>query len=158
LEVVEKAGEPGWAAIVPFYNVYEIYKITWGSGWYFLLLLIPFANYVILIITQVKLAKAFGKGGGFACGLIFLSPIFMLILAFGDARYVGPNGYNPNGYNPNMQGGYNPNGYNPNMQGGYNPNGYNPNMQGGYNPNNNYDPNMQNNGYGQNDGYTNGMQ
>jgi hypothetical protein len=175
----EKAGEPGWAAIVPFYNVYEIYKITWGSGWYFLLLLIPFANYVILIITQVKLAKAFGKGGGFACGLIFLSPIFMLILAFGDARYVGPNGYNPNGYNPNMQGGYNPNmqggynpngynpnmqggynpnGYNPNMQGGYNPNGYNPNMQGGYNPNNNYDPNMQNNGYGQNDGYTNGMQ
>jgi len=47
-----------------------------------------FATLIIGIITQVKLAHAFGKGGGFACGLIFLNVIFMLILGFGDAQYV----------------------------------------------------------------------
>ena len=187
-KLFQKAGGPGWASIVPFYNLYEIFKITWGNGVFFLLLLIPIANFVILIITWVKLAKAFGKGGGFACGLIFLNFIFLLILAFSDAQYVGPdgqgsynpNGYNPNGYNPNMQGGYgqggyNPNmqggygqgGYNQNMQGGYNQNGYNPGMQGGYNPNaqGGYDPNGYNQngynpqgGYNQNGNYPNGMQ
>ncbi len=88
-KIFVKAGEPGWAAIIPFYNVYVLFKITWGSGWKFLLLLIPIANIVIAIITMVKLAKAFGKGGGFAVGLIFLSTIFYCILAFGSAQYQG---------------------------------------------------------------------
>ncbi len=88
-KIFVKAGEPGWAAIIPLYNLYVLFKITWGSGWKFLLMLIPIANFVILIITMVKLAKAFGKGGGFAVGLIFLSVIFYCILAFGDAQYVG---------------------------------------------------------------------
>lgn len=88
-KIFVKAGEPGWAAIIPFYSTYVLFKITWGNGWKFLLLLIPFANIVFIIITMVKLAKAFGKGGGFAVGLIFLSVIFYCILAFGDARYVG---------------------------------------------------------------------
>ncbi len=86
----QKANEPGWAAIVPFYNAYVLFKITWGSGWKFLLMLIPIANAVIAIITLVKLAKAFGKGGGWACGLIFLEPIFICIMAFdGNIQYVG---------------------------------------------------------------------
>ncbi len=88
-KIFEKAGEPGWAAIIPFYNVYVLFKITWGNGWKFLFLLIPIANIVFAIITMVKLAKAFGKGGGFAVGLIFLSIIFYYILAFGDAQYQG---------------------------------------------------------------------
>jgi|GEM_PF-1639007 len=89
----DKAGEPGWAAIVPLYNFYELFKITWGNGWYFLLLLIPIANIVIGIITLVKLAGAFGKGGGWACGLIFLYPIFLCITAFNrDIVYVGVPG------------------------------------------------------------------
>ena len=88
-KVFEKAGEPGWAAIIPFYNLYVLFKITWGNGWKFLFLLIPIANFVFLIITMVKLAKAFGKGGGFAVGLIFLSIIFYCILAFGPATYLG---------------------------------------------------------------------
>lgn len=88
-KIFEKAGEPGWAAIIPFYNLYVLFKITWGNGWKFLFLLIPIANFVFLIITMVKLAKAFGKSGGFAVGLIFLSIIFYCILAFGDAQYVG---------------------------------------------------------------------
>ena len=88
-KIFEKAGEPGWAAIIPFYNIYVLFKITWGSGWKFLLLLIPFANIVIAIITMVKLAKAFGKSGGFAVGLIFLSVIFYCILAFDQSQYQG---------------------------------------------------------------------
>ncbi|MBN2878528.1 MAG: hypothetical protein JXN65_02765 [Clostridia bacterium] len=84
-----KAGEPGWAAIIPLYNAYVLFKITWGNGWKFLLMLIPIVNIVIAIMTMVKLAQAFGKDGGFAVGLIFLSIIFYCILAFGDSEYVG---------------------------------------------------------------------
>ena len=67
----KKAGKPGWASIVPFYNVYTIFEITWGSGWRFLMLLIPIYNIVLGIQTCIKLAKAFGKSGGFAAGLVF---------------------------------------------------------------------------------------
>lgn len=88
-KIFAKAGEPGWASIVPFYNLYVEFKITWGNGLFFLLMLIPGVNAVIGIITMVKLAKVFGKGGGFAVGLIFLSIIFLPILAFGDAQYQG---------------------------------------------------------------------
>ena len=88
-KIFEKAGEPGWAAIIPFYNIYTLFKITWGNGWKFLLLLIPIANIVFLILTMVKLAKAFGKSGGFAVGLIFLSVIFYCILAFDQSQYLG---------------------------------------------------------------------
>lgn len=84
-----KAGEEGWKAIVPFYNTYILYKITWGNGLYFLLLLIPCVNVVIQIITSVKLAKVFGKGIGFTLGLIFLGPIFQLILGFDSSEYKG---------------------------------------------------------------------
>ena len=88
-KIFEKAGEPGWAAIIPFYNLYVLFKITWGNGWKFLLLLIPIANFVFAIITMVKLAKAFGKSGGFAVGLIFLSIIFYCILAIDKSEYLG---------------------------------------------------------------------
>lgn len=83
-----KAGEAGWAAIIPIYNAYVLFEITWGSGIKFLLMLIPIANFIVLIMTQIKLAKAFGKGGGFAAGLIFLPQIFYAILGFGDAQYI----------------------------------------------------------------------
>ena len=96
--IFKKAHEEGWAAIVPFYNAYVLFKITWGNGWFFLLMLIPLANLVIAIITMVKLAQVFGKGGGFACGLIFLNIIFMCILAFSkDIVYVGIPGQNYDG-------------------------------------------------------------
>ena len=92
-KIFTKAHEEGWAAIVPFYNSYILFKITWGNGWLFLLMLIPLANFVIAIITMVKLAKVFGKGGGWACGLIFLPIIFLPILAFSkDIEYVGIQG------------------------------------------------------------------
>ncbi len=117
----QKAKEPGWAAIVPFYNLYVLFKITWGNGWMFLLMLIPIANFVIMIITYVKLAKAFGKGGGFACGLIFLGIVFMPIMAFSkEIVYVGIPGkegqYNP-GYG--QQGYQQPNYQQPGYQNPY---------------------------------------
>lgn len=84
-----KAGDAGWASIIPIYNIYVLFKITWGIGIKFLLLLIPIVNIYIYIKTQIKLAKAFGKGGGFVAGLIFLAPIFYAILGFSDAKYLG---------------------------------------------------------------------
>ena len=105
--IFKKAGKPGWAAIVPFYNIYVMYEITWGSGWRFLMLLIPLYNIILTIQTQVKLAKAFGKGGGFAVGLIFLPYVFQPILAFSDAAYLGVPG--KEGYQQPPREGYAPN-------------------------------------------------
>ena len=91
-KIFQKAGKPGWAAIVPFYNSYVMYEITWGSGWRFLMLLIPFYNISLAIQTQVKLARAFGKSGGFAVGLIFLPYVFQPILGFDGSAYLGVPG------------------------------------------------------------------
>ena len=124
-KIFVKAGEEGWAAIIPFYNLYVLYKIAWGNGWLFLLLLVPFAGFVVHIIMLVKLAKAFGKGGGFACGLIFLGPIFMCIMAFSDdIKYIGPDG----GASPPPPGAYGAYQQNPygNQYGAPNQNPYQP--------------------------------
>lgn len=90
--IFSKAGEPGWASLIPIYNLYVLYKITWGSGIRFLLLLIPLYNIILAIQTNIRLARAFGKDDGFAVGLIFLPGIFMLILGFGGAQYCGVPG------------------------------------------------------------------
>lgn len=84
-----KAGKPGWAAIVPFYNYFVLFEITFGKGIKFLLLLIPIYNIVVAIQMCIRLAKAFGKTGGYAAGLIFLPVVFMPMLAFGDSTYLG---------------------------------------------------------------------
>lgn len=89
-KIFEKAGEKGWKSLIPFYSTYILWKIAWGSGWMFLTTLIPFVGFVFGIICNVKLAQAFGKGIGFAIGLIFLPVIFEPILAFGDSQYLGP--------------------------------------------------------------------
>lgn len=86
-KVFEKAGEPGWAAIVPFYNIVVLLKIAGKPAWWFLLMLVPIVNLIVAIIVTVSLAKNFGKGAGFGLGLIFLAPVFYPMLAWGDARY-----------------------------------------------------------------------
>lgn len=91
-KVFTKAGEAGWKSIIPFYNVYTLLKIVGRPGWWLILFFIPFVNFIIWIIVALDLAKSFGKGTGFGVGLIFLGFIFMLILGFGDAKYVGPGG------------------------------------------------------------------
>lgn len=88
-KVFEKAGEPGWAAIVPIYNLYVMLKIAGRPGWWILLFLIPFVNFIIAIVVAFDVSKRFGKGAGFAIGLILLPFIFYPLLAWGDARYQG---------------------------------------------------------------------
>lgn len=89
-KIFVKAGKPGWGAIVPFYNTYCLFDMSFGNGWLFLLTLVPCVGTVMAIIMYVKLAQAFGRSGGFAVGLIFLPVIFLPILGFGDAEYIGP--------------------------------------------------------------------
>lgn len=88
-KIYKKAGEPGWACLVPFYSSYVLFKIAFGNGWYFLLSLIPFVNVVASAILSFKLAKAFGKDIGWGFGLLFLSIVFYPLLAFGNATYIG---------------------------------------------------------------------
>jgi len=88
-KIFSKAGEAGWASIIPFYNQYILSKITFGNGWLFLLLLIPVVNAIFMIVMMYKLAKAFGHGVGYTIGLIFLPFIFLLIIAFGKSEYQG---------------------------------------------------------------------
>ena len=88
-KVFVKAGHPGWAAIVPIYNIYILLKIGGRPGWWLLLFLIPVVSFVIAIIVAIDVAKSFGKGTGFGVGLAFLGPIFYPILGFGDATYQG---------------------------------------------------------------------
>lgn len=90
-KIFEKAGVPGWAALVPFYSHYKMAQIAFGNGWIFLLGLIPCVGFIYSIVFCVKLAQAFGKGGAFAVGLIFLNPIFLMILGFGSAQYIDQN-------------------------------------------------------------------
>lgn len=84
-----KAGKPGWASIVPFYSNYVMFEIAGMNGWMFLLLCVPIANIIVSIMLYLNLAKTFGKSTGFAVGLILLNPIFTLMLAFGNAKYIG---------------------------------------------------------------------
>jgi hypothetical protein len=86
-KVFEKAGKPGWAAIVPIYNVIVLLDIVGKPMWWILLMFIPFVNFIVGIIVVLRLVQSFGKGVGFAVGLIFLPFIFYPILGFGDAQY-----------------------------------------------------------------------
>lgn len=83
----DKAGQPGWAAIIPIYNMFVMLKVAGKPMWWFLLLLIPLLNIIFWFITYLGIARNFGKGVGFTLGLFFLSPIFFMILGFGDAQY-----------------------------------------------------------------------
>lgn len=83
-----KAGEPGWAAIVPIYNLYILCKIAGKPWWWLILLCIPLVGIVVALVVCLSLAKNFGKGPGFAIGLWLLGFIFIPILGFGSAKYA----------------------------------------------------------------------
>ena len=90
-KIFTKAGRAGWKCIIPIYNTYNEFEIAGMNGWMFLLLLIPIVDIVIYIMLIFKFAKAFGKSTAFGFGLLFLTPIFLLILAFDSSTYVGNN-------------------------------------------------------------------
>lgn len=86
------AGEPGWAARIPIYDLYIMMKIGNNPAWYLLLLFIPFVNIYISVEIHIDLAKAYGEGLGMGLGLAFLPIIFFPLLAFGDYPYTGGSG------------------------------------------------------------------
>ena len=79
-KVFTKAGQPGWAAIVPIYNAYVLLKIAQKPGWWLILLFVPIVNIVVGILALAALARNFGKGAGFVVGLILLPIVFYPIL------------------------------------------------------------------------------
>ncbi len=90
-KVFEKAGQPGWAVIIPIFNAYIILKIIGRPGWWLLLMFIPVVNIVISLIIAMDMAKSFGQSAAFGIVLLFLlCGIGYLILGFGSARYRGP--------------------------------------------------------------------
>lgn len=110
-KIFTKAGEAGWKSLIPFYSTYVQFKLTWNPMWFFVLVACAAANFifagtdsiayvistltsmaigVISIIGSYKLSLAFGHGIGYAIGLIFLNPVFLLILGFGSSEYQGP--------------------------------------------------------------------
>ena len=120
--VLQKAGQPLWAGFVPIYNIYLALKIVGRPGWWVLLLLIPFVNFVVGIIVYIDVARSFGKGPGYGLALFFLGFIFIPILGLGSAAYYGPSAAGampPGGYPPPGYGYPPPPGYPP--QGGYPP-------------------------------------
>jgi uncharacterized protein DUF5684 len=88
-KVFTKAGQPGWAVLIPIYNIIVMLQIAGKPIWWIILFFIPIVNIVVAIMVPIAIAKAFGKGIGFGLGLIFLGFIFYPILGFGDSQYVG---------------------------------------------------------------------
>lgn len=88
--VYTKANRPGWAAIIPIYNIYVQLKIVGRPGWWLILYFIPIVNFIVQIIVALDTAKVFGKSPAFGIfGLLIFSFIGYPILAFGDAKYQG---------------------------------------------------------------------
>jgi hypothetical protein len=106
-KIFKKAGKPGWASIVPIYNIYIMCEIAEKEWWYILLLCVPFVNIYAIIVLYNGMAKKFGKGGGFVVGMILLPVVFFPMLAFGkDATVVNnqPNTSNQNNMADNTLG------------------------------------------------------
>ncbi|HUK84045.1 MAG TPA: DUF5684 domain-containing protein [Verrucomicrobiae bacterium] len=87
-KIFTKAGQPGWAAIIPIYNVYVLLMVAGKPGWWLVLMLIPIVNFIIGILVVVAVCDRFGKGVGFAIGMLFLPMIFYPMLGFGSAQYT----------------------------------------------------------------------
>lgn len=114
-KIFGKFGEPGWKSIIPIYNTYTRYKATWNTKMFVVnlvlaaltgletagagtalgsvfLIVAAVAGFALVVVKGLKdyyLARSFGKGWGFTFGLMFLGPVFMLILGFGSSEYIG---------------------------------------------------------------------
>ena len=86
-KVYQKAGQPGWACLVPFYNIIILLQIVEKPIWWLLMMFIPFVNIYFVVVISIELAKKFNKETGFGIGLVFLPFVFYPMLAFGDATY-----------------------------------------------------------------------
>lgn len=86
-----KAGKPGWATLIPIYNLVVMLQIAGRPVWWLILMFIPIVNFFVTLVVSIDIAKNFGKGMGFGLGLAFLGPIFFPILGFGSAEYMPEN-------------------------------------------------------------------
>jgi len=93
-KIYTKANKPGWACIIPIYNIIVLLEIIGKPWWWLLLMLVPVVNIIFAIWMANLLSKSFGKNEGFTVGLVLLPIIFYPILGFGDASYIGPAGEN----------------------------------------------------------------
>ena len=117
-KIFKKAGQPGWAALIPIYNMYILCKVT-GVNPYWVLILalsgllsfIPIiGSLAIAIVTiyatiliYVSLANSFGKDTGWVIGLVLLNPFFMFALGIGSSTYLGPKPMNDFVFNGNSK-------------------------------------------------------
>ncbi len=109
-KIFQKAGEPGWKSLIPFYNSYIQYKISWSGLWFWVslacsvvgslmtgstgaVLVIGYILTIVALIVRLvelyKLSCSFGHGVGYTIGLFFLHPIFLIILGYGKSEYKG---------------------------------------------------------------------
>lgn len=88
-KIFTKAGKPGWASIIPIYDVIVLIQVAGLEWWYILLLLVPLANIYAIFKIYIELAHKFGKSTGFGVLTVFFSLICLPILGFGDAKYQG---------------------------------------------------------------------
>lgn len=98
-KIYEKAGKPGWAAIIPIYNIMVLLEIVGKPVWWIFLLLFPCTTIIFAIWITNLLSKSFGQTEGFTVGLVLLGIVFYPILAFGNYQYLGPAGA-PGGVRP----------------------------------------------------------
>ena len=89
-KIFTKAGKPGWAAIVPVYNMIVLLEIVGRPAWWVLFAFAPFVNIFFLVMVTMDLAKSFGKSSGFGVLMAFFAPIMYLVLGFSEDRYLGP--------------------------------------------------------------------
>ncbi len=99
-KVYTKAGKPGWACIIPIYNLIVMLEIVGKPIWWIILFFIPCVNFVFIIWTLNLLSKSFGQSEGFTIGLLFLGFIFWPILGFGSYQYLGPSAAEAGGLRP----------------------------------------------------------
>lgn len=111
-KMFEKAGEPGWKALIPIYNYYILFKICWTTRMFWIWVMLGFVtglltglanNNMMLYLADAlgllaaimtcvlyyNLSMSFGHGLGYFLGLVFLSSIFIMIIGFSSDRYRG---------------------------------------------------------------------
>jgi hypothetical protein len=86
-----KANQPGWACLIPVYNIYVWTQIVGRPAWWIILLFIPIVNFIVAIILCIDMAKSFGKDALYGFGIAILGIIFLPMLAYGSATYQGPS-------------------------------------------------------------------
>lgn len=86
-KLFEKAGKPGWACLIPFYNMYVMLQICGMGAIWFLAFFVPVANMVVIVMMCLRLAKAFGQSALVGVAMIFVPFIILPMLAFGDSQY-----------------------------------------------------------------------